>query len=280
MADTDSNMYPSLHEVQTLAERIELETPSGRQIWHVWHRNAGNPLVLLHGGSGSWNHWLRNVLPLSENRAVWALDTPGMGDSALPPGALDANDLHQPLEQGLRLLFGNHPLDMVGFSFGGLIAGYLAAHARSRVKRMVLVGMPGLGLSNQIVNMKGFRNGMTLEERRAVHHNNLMAIMLQHENNISDALLEMQEQNVQRDRMRRRRIARSDAMLQIQLEWQCPVYGVWGENDALYKGSLHLIPGLLSNCDLRGFHVVPDAGHWVQYEQPALFNTILQAALH
>ena len=35
------------------AKRIELPTPSGMQVWHVWHEAAGNPLVLLHGGSGS-----------------------------------------------------------------------------------------------------------------------------------------------------------------------------------------------------------------------------------
>jgi pimeloyl-ACP methyl ester carboxylesterase len=107
-----------------------------------------------------------------------------------------------------------------------------------------------------------------------------MAIMLQHEQNISQALLDMQEHNVVRDRMRRRRIARSDAMLSVQQHWSCPVHGIWGENDALYKGSLHLIPGLLSACQLQSFHLVPDAGHWVQYEQPELFNAILQDALN
>ena len=272
-------MYPTTEQVQSQAQRIELQTPSGLQVWHVWNREAGHPLVLLHGGSGSWNHWVRNVLPLSRDRAVWALDTPGMGDSELPPGATDANDLHQPLAQGLQLLFDDAQLDVVGFSFGGLIAGYLAASHPQRVRRMVLVGMPGLGLSNQILNMKGFRDGMDLQERYAVHKNNLLAIMLQHEHNITAELLQMQEHNVSRDRMRKRRIARSDAMLTQQQHWQCPVVGIWGENDALYKGRLHLIPGLLSQCQLRGFHVVKNAGHWVQYEQPEAFNQLLQTAL-
>jgi len=85
----------------------------------------------------------------------------------------------------------------------------------------------------------------------------------------------MQEHNVQRDRLRRRRIARSDAMLQLQTQWTCPVFGIWGENDALYRGSLHLNQGLLSACDLRAFHVVPQAGHCVQYEKPHAFNELL-----
>ncbi len=272
-------MLYALSEVLAKAERIELQTPSGLQVWHVWNQAAGNPLVLLHGGSGSWNHWLRNVIPLSRERAVWALDTPGLGDSELPPGALDADDLHQPLEQGLQFLFADQALDITGFSFGGLVAGFLAASYKQRVKRLVLVGIPGLGLSNQIVNMRGFKAGMSKEERYAVHRNNLLAIMLQHESQIMPELLAMQEHNVVRDRLRRRRTARSDAMLQLQTQWTCPVFGIWGENDALYRGSLHLIQGLLSACDLRGFHVLPDAGHWVQYEQPDAFNELLLNSL-
>ena len=143
----------------------------------------------------------------------------------------------------------------------------------------MLVGIPGLGLSNQINHMRGFKVGMSKEERYAVHRNNLLAIMLQHGANITPQLLDMQEHNVVRDRLRKRRIARSDAMLHVQTHWKCPVYGVWCENDALYTGSLHLIPGLLSGCDLRGFHVLPAAGHWVQYEQAENFNQILQQCL-
>ena len=268
-------MSHTLTQVQAKAQRIELHTPSGVQVWHVWNRDAGHPLVLLHGGSGSWNHWVRNIDTLSQQRAVWALDTPGLGDSELPPGAADADDLHHPLEQGLQLLFADQALDVVGFSFGGLVAGFLAAAYPKRIKRLVLVGIPGLGLSNQIVNMRGFRADMTQQQRYEVHRNNLLAIMLFDDKQVTPELLAMQEHNVQRDRLRKRRIARSDAMLALQKLWQCPVYGIWGENDALYQGNLHLIKALLSGCDLRAFHVVPDAGHWVQYEKAEAFNELL-----
>jgi pimeloyl-ACP methyl ester carboxylesterase len=68
-------------------------------------------------------------------------------------------------------------------------------------------------------------------------------------------------------------------MLHLQTHWECPVYGIWGENDALYKGSLHRIQACLSGCDLQGFHVVPEAGHWVQYEQAEYFNQLLLKCL-
>jgi pimeloyl-ACP methyl ester carboxylesterase len=261
------------------AKRIELPTPSGMQVWHVWNEAAGHPLVLLHGGSGSWNHWVRNVLPLSESRAVWALDTPGLGDSELPSGAEDADDLSVPLAQGLEVLFKEKPVDTVGFSFGGLMAGFLAAQQPALIKRMVLVGVPGLGLSNNIPNMRGFRVNMTHEERNGVHRNNLLAIMLHEEKNITPELLAMQEHNVLRDRLRRRRIARSDVLLSLQKHWTCEVHGIWGEKDALYEGALHLIPDLLTDCNLKQFDVIQDAGHWVQFEASDAFNQTLNRCL-
>ena len=261
------------------AQRLEVQTASGMQVWHVWNASAGKPLVLLHGGSGSWNHWVRNVLPLSQSRAVWALDTPGLGDSELPIGAEDADDLSVPLAQGLIALFNEVPVDIVGFSFGGLMAGFLAAQQSSLIKRMVLVGVPGLGLSNNIPNMRGFRVGMTSEERMAIHRNNLLAIMVNDENHISSDLLAMQDHNVLRDRLRRRRIARSDVLLSLQNQWKCEVHGIWGEKDALYEGSLHLLPELLSGCQLMNFDIIEGAGHWVQFEAADAFNHILLARL-
>jgi pimeloyl-ACP methyl ester carboxylesterase len=273
-------MSHTLTQVQAKAKRIELHTASGLQVWHVWNESAGHPLVLLHGGSGSWNHWVRNVEALSQNRAVWAVDLPGMGDSESPPGALDADDLPEPLAQAMSQLWGVAAVDMVGFSFGGLVLGFLAAAHPHLIKRMVMVGIPGLGLSNQIVNMRGFRADMTQQQRYEVHRNNLLAIMLHDEALITPDLLDMQEHNVQRDRLRRRRIARSDAMLHLMPRWQSEVHGIWGAHDALYDGSLDRIQGLLSACDLRSFQVIADAGHWVQFEQAEKFNELLQQCLH
>jgi pimeloyl-ACP methyl ester carboxylesterase len=274
-----TRLKQALQEASGRAERIELSTASGMQVWHVWNKDAGHPLVLLHGGSGSWNHWVLNVLPLSEKRAVWALDTPGLGDSELPAGVVDADDLALPVEQGLQGLFKQAPIDLVGFSFGGLIAGFLAAHQPMRIKRLVLVGVPGLGLSNNIPNMRGFRDNMTPEEREAVHKNNLLAIMLHNEDLVSPDMLVMQARNVERDRLRRRRIARSDALLALQSQWQCQVHGIWGEHDALYEGKMPELRQALGQCDLRSFTLIKDAGHWVPYEQADAFNQQLLACL-
>jgi hypothetical protein len=55
--------------LRVLAQATALRTPcgDGETVWHSW--GDGEPLVLLHGGSGSWTHWLRNVQALAGARA-------------------------------------------------------------------------------------------------------------------------------------------------------------------------------------------------------------------
>ena len=114
-------------DILALARRIEWPTPAGIQVWHVWNEAAGKPLILLHGGSGSWTHWVANVQALSQHRAVYALDLPGFGDSDLPPGARDVDGLYQPVAAGISSLLGPGPHEVMGFSFGGMTAGFIAA---------------------------------------------------------------------------------------------------------------------------------------------------------
>ncbi|TXH55972.1 MAG: alpha/beta fold hydrolase, partial [Burkholderiaceae bacterium] len=95
-------------------------------LWRSWG-DGGDPVVLFHGGSGSWNHWVRNIVPLLEaGRQVWVPDLPGFGDSASPPSGGDADALPAPMEAALRTLLGDTAVDLVGFSFGTMVATFIA----------------------------------------------------------------------------------------------------------------------------------------------------------
>ena len=65
------------------SRRFETPCGEGRIVWRVW--GSGPPLLLTHGGGGSWLHWIRNIDALAQERTVWAVDLPGYGDSAMPP---------------------------------------------------------------------------------------------------------------------------------------------------------------------------------------------------
>src|SRR5215831_19444730 len=79
-ADNDSAAIVAAVEKQSTIHK----TPCGQgeMIWHRW--GAGPSVLVLHGGAGSWSHWLRNIEPLAKRYSVWAPDMPGFGDSAVP----------------------------------------------------------------------------------------------------------------------------------------------------------------------------------------------------
>ena len=203
---------------------------------------------------------------------VWAIDLPGFGDSALPPDVRDVDGVFPYVEEGMAQLFGDRQIDLMGFSFGGLTAGFLAAHYPARMQRLMLIGIPALGLFGQGRPMRGLRADMTEQERAQVFRHNLLQLMLHHPESVDDEAIAMHAANVSRDRLRRRRIARGDALLHLQQRWTCPVYTFWGEHDVLYPGRLEEVRQALSGCRLMSFDVIPDAGHWVMYERAQAFN--------
>jgi 2-hydroxy-6-oxonona-2,4-dienedioate hydrolase len=276
--DGDSLVMTEVQQVLQHAQRIEQMQDWGRAVWHVWGADQGKPrLVLLHGGSGSWTHWLRNVRHLSARHEVWALDIPGFGDSDLPHDARDADELVPYIDALFQARFGDEALRVVGFSFGGMTAGLIAAHSPQRISQLVLVGVPGLGLFGKDLPMRGMRADMSEQQQREVHRINLGLMMLADPANLDDALIDLQQHNVARDRLRRRRIARTDVLAQAQHRWTCEVHGIWGERDALYAHTLSQVPQVLRG--LKSFQVVPNAGHWVPYEAPEAFHQALDAVL-
>lgn len=277
----------SILEIERLSQRIELSVNGAKQVWHVWGKGAQESdkqtrakVVLLHGGSGSWTHWLRNIRQLSLTREVWALDIPGFGDSDLPPNAIDVDDLVPYVVEGLEYVAQNAALDVVGFSFGGLLAGFVAANKPALINKLILVGVPALGLTTRPLPLRGLRADMSETEITDVHRHNLKVMMLADEDMIDEATLELQQMNIKRDRLKRRRIARGDVLLELQKKWTSPVYALWGELDALYAGRMNEIEEKFKFCDLRSFQTILGAGHWVQYERSESFNSLLETILN
>lgn len=288
-----------INRVEGLSQRIEQAYAWGDAVWHVWGAsqvakqyerkhvdlatNIPNtsvlpkPLVLLHGGSGSWTHWLRNVEHFAQSRPVWALDIPGFGDSDLPSGVTDADGLVPYLLEILTQTFSGESVDVMGFSFGGMTAGLMAAQYPLIIRQLILVGAPGLGLFRKDLPLRGMTPNMDDAARRDVHRHNLNTMMFAHPQSVTEEVIDLQQVNVMRDRLRRRRIARTDALAQAQTHWSCTVHGVWGALDALYQGTLNQVQIKLPS--MSSFTVVPDAGHWVMYERPDEFHAVVDRLL-
>ena len=258
--------------VLSRARRHATPCGEGEIVWHTW--GDGEPLVLLHGGSGSWTHWIRNVDALAEQgRRVVVPDLPGFGDSARPPCGQDADAVAPAIAQALPQLVGEAPVDVAGFSFGGLCGALMAASHPQRVRHLVLVGAPGLGLRDRRLTLTPWRHQPTREGRLAAHRRNLATLMFSRDEAIDELAVALQAANVPRDRMHRRRLALTDVLAQKLPAIGCPVDAIYGERDALYVDVIDRVEPVLRRAPRFGDLVIaPEVGHWLQYEAPALFH--------
>ena len=95
---------------------------------------SGEPLVLLHGGTGSWMHWMRNIEDLARDYMLLVPDIPGSGESAIPDDADQRGEGRGGAgRRHRRDPRTGPPLRLAGFSMGGLISGYVAKLAGERV---------------------------------------------------------------------------------------------------------------------------------------------------
>ncbi len=273
MNELQASSFPELAALESSAVRMEFSCGDGTMVWRRW--GTGRPLVLLHGGGGAWNHWVRNIEALAAVRSVWVPDLPGFGESAREGG--DADALPDTVESGMQAAFGGEACDLAGFSFGGIVAGFLAARLPRRVRRLVLVGTSALGLSSgPRVELRSWRNLIDPAEREAAHRHNLQALMLHDSGSVDGLALALQAQNAARDRMRSRKIARTDALARELPTLRCPFFGIWGAEDVLYKSRHDELRAILKTApDFRELVFIAGAGHWVQYERAAQFNATL-----
>ena len=267
-----------LQRLEALATRVDTPCAAGGSVaWRRW--GNGPPLVLLHGGSGSWNHWLRNIEALAQRYTVYAADLPGCGDSSLPAGARDADNIHADVADGIARMTNGAPVELVAFSFGTLVAGFIAAEHPELVKRLHLVGLAGLGLTRPRLFLKPVSLEFDSVAREAVIRHNMEALMVLHPATLDHTALSMYDANLRRDRLRRRRISRTPVTTGLMGRWQCPVHAIWGGGDILIRNDRERLREALAGCDLRDLSFVEDAGHWVQYERPDAFRSVLLRGL-
>ncbi len=265
------------------AQRAVTEWAGVRTVWHVWGAPERPAVVLLHGGSGSWTHWVRNIAPLRE--AGWRVlvpDLPGFGDSDLPPGCTDVPQLPAHLHAGLQQLAPQGPVQIVGFSFGGMAGALWLAEFPDDAAALVLVGAPGLGLSApQRTPLKGWRHLPTLAQQNEVHRHNLMALMFERAESLDGLALALHAANVARDRLPRRRLSSTPIVAEALPRVKARVSAIYGEHDALYRSRLADVREALPRWAPHWgqWHTVPGAGHWVQYEAADDFNAALQTQL-
>ena len=260
------------------ADRVETPCGEGTMVWRCW--GSGPPLVLLHGGYGSWTHWIRNVLPLSRQFTVIAPDLPGLGESATPPEPWTAAGLAAIIVEGLDIVLPRSASraapHLAGFSFGGVIGGNVAAQLGDRLRGFTVVGSNGLGLERSPTPLQRVAPGASEAEEFATHRYNLNQLMIADPDKIDELALYLQKTNHARARMRSRRFSRSGALVEALPRVTARLDGIWGERDRTAYPHLAERAQVLREFQPNArFAVVPGAGHWVPYEASDRFNELI-----
>jgi len=245
--------------------------------WRRW--GAGPTLVLLHGASGSWTHWLRNIPALAERCTVLVPDLPGFGDSDDLPEPHTAERLAEAVTAGLEALVpASAPLGLAAFSFGSIVGGLVAARLGTRVGRVVFIGAGGLGLPIEAakVRLRRLTPAMSEAETYEVHRANLRLLMLGDPAAADDLAVQLQIDNVRRTRFKSGDIPASDVLLRALPAVRAPLTALWGERDAFaaprVEDRLRAVQDVHPGADVR---VLPGAGHWAIYEAAASVNGAL-----
>jgi pimeloyl-ACP methyl ester carboxylesterase len=259
--ETGSELALIAH-LERIAERHLVEHEGRILCWRAF--GAGAPLVLLHGGHGSWLHWARNIEALSASHRVLVPDMPGYGDSdALPAGSgygaiVDAIKASLDKLPGAGAAFG-----LAGFSFGGVIAGCLAAR-HPGVRRLALLGAVGHGLRRRQPGAMRIWQDAADEQTMLAHLRHNLGVLMLH-GPIDPMALEIHRRSCIRTRFESKKTSMSPALSEALAGLEIPVLMLWGEHDP--TGDPAEVGPLWCGARAeRTHHAIPAAGHWVQYE--------------
>ncbi|MDF1856295.1 alpha/beta hydrolase [Pseudooceanicola sp.] len=246
--------------------------------WHVW--GEGKPLYLLHGGHGSWMHWARNIEWLSRNFRVMAADLPSAGDSE----TFDTDDLQELAKlvaAGIDELAGGEPVRGAGFSFGSVIGSLCLKYIETGVDAYALVGSPLLGGRSGVDGKLRKWRGMPVPEHRvAAHAHNVGLLMLTGAESVTDEATAIQMAHAEKARPRKRGLFHNLDLLGEIEAWPGQLTVIYGSEDAIARKHLDERQANVERIKPGSeFHVIPDMGHWVQYQAADQVNDILMRRL-
>jgi pimeloyl-ACP methyl ester carboxylesterase len=257
-------------------------------------RGQTQPLVFVHGLSGSWPNWLAQLAVFAAERRVIALDLPGFGHSPMPRQKISISGYARMLDELLDRL-GVDAAAVIGNSMGGFIGAELAIAFPQRVERLVLVSAAGLsthnvrGSAQALPVMRRFERILMATGawaasksdavvRRARLRDAALAVVVAHPERLDAALAAEQVRGAGKPGF----IQGLEAVLDYEIrerlgEIACPTLIVWGERDRLISvRDADLFARLIPNSRKVIFE---DTGHVAMLERPRRFNALLEQFL-
>ncbi len=296
---TPHNIYTmdDLHRLDQVATRHETPCGEGAMVWRRWtpqslssgggtrvssdggpqDDGAASPVVLLHGGSGSWTHWVRTIPVLAQTFEVWAGDIPGLGDSANAPDMTDPQSCGDVIADGIAQLIPAHRQpQLVCFSFGSHVGTLAAQKLGNHLRNMLIIGTAALGIEREPFDFPKEHGRMTDAEKREVHRRVLEILMISDPDRIDDFAIDVQADNIRKARFRSRPHASKDTVRAGLANVHVPLRTIWGAKDVVaYPDVPHVLEILKEHHPELVHTIIPDAGHWVMFEKADQFNAAL-----
>ena len=265
--------------IEQSSKKIFIKSQDTKICWRSW--GEGKPVIFLHGGYGSWAHWIKQAIPFSKTYNVLIPDMPGFGESDDLPLPHTPEKIASNIADTLQELISKDVLPIIcGFSFGGLIAGHLSYSLIERginPEKLILVGPGGLGAKRgEMKNMIPRHSKMTEEEVYQAHKTNLEILMMHDKKKVDEWSVHIQKQNTDAHRIKSRPISSTDTLARVLKKQNIPLYVLWGEKDASVGIYLEDRMAILRNVNNKvRFHVEFNLGHWIMYENEIIFNKIV-----
>ena len=266
---------------------------------YTWARDTGRPKVLfLHGypGSGAmqWAHVahlmrdtidaiIPDLLCHGHSTDVWRSDS-GQG----------AHHNFEAQVDHLTLLLDSlgitDPVLVVGNSYGGGVAAWLAHLHPARVAKLVisdgLVSDYPMALADSIARTAGepsMQEVMSFRDHRDVR--TIVHIALYRKVPVPGALtrqyfkLWLQPHRPAQASLIADMVAHEAQLMTMRFNWPMPAYLIWGERDDLIPNSVGLAVLARNGLPTTHWFTVPSAGHVPNLEKPHAFEAVLRKVL-
>ncbi len=246
----------------------------GRSLRYLKQGEGGEPVVLIHGFAGNLNNWLFNHSALAGDRAVYALDLPGHGQSSKDISEASIEFFANVVREWMDAL-GIEQAHLVGHSMGGGVALATALGSPERVLSCTLIASAGLGSEIDAEYVRGVVNSDRRKELKTYLERLFANPELATRQLVDDVLKFKRIDGVQKVLNQladafivegRQKTVYRDCIGDISV----PLLVLWGEKD-------HIIPqahagGLPANCQVE---ILENCGHMVQMEASADVNRFI-----
>ncbi len=267
-----------LRDFENRARKFTTPCGDGEMVWRRW--GAGSPVLLLHGGSGSWKHWVKNIDALAARHEVWVPDLPGTGESAMPPMPTSFRAFADIVAAGIERLSPGAVYDIAGFSFGSVVAHHVAAQYPERVRRIVLINghMIGPFLAQPRTILTRWRDVTDPAEFASIMRGNLKALMMSDDSKIDDLAIHLYAMDLRRSRIRPGSLL-GERDHQLVAKIRTPTLVIAGDRDPVGHPSVAAQAREFLDARPDGrVEILENIGHWAMYEAPERVNELLLEA--